>query len=281
MVTDQLDAFGAGSLDDVDARPVLGLLVEIHGHQTVEAVAEIVHHGNRLDENLWHDDGAAQVHPDASFHGGNDAAQAPKIDEGSLAQGRAADVRMHVDNIGAEGDVNGARNAGAISRQYQARLRMRTVEAVEVLAQRPAESAFVFRSVAGGHGEGVGSFSGHAELAGRKLRRDVLAGLTGDGEFKIMYRRRTVQRHRLEDSVLNPVDQIGRAPGLDDVPSQRRRRRTPVRMSAAQVASDPQEPGYAALSAPHASSKSVSSAPPWVERCCCPNNQIWYLITDN
>ena len=59
MMTDKLDAFGARSLDNIDARTVLSLFVEVDGDKAFEVVAKVVHHGNGLDKYLGHDDRAA------------------------------------------------------------------------------------------------------------------------------------------------------------------------------------------------------------------------------
>ncbi len=75
---------------------------------------------DRLDEDFRHDDGTAEVHPDAVGHGGDDAAQAAEVGERRFAQGSAADVRVHVNDVGAEGDVDRAGDAGAIGGQHQA-----------------------------------------------------------------------------------------------------------------------------------------------------------------
>ena len=109
---------------------------------------------------------------------------------------------MHVDDVGAERDVDGAGDAGAISGEHQARFVMRAVHLVEVPAERPAEAEVVFGAVVGGDGEGVGGFAGHAELALGQLRRHVLAGLAGEGEFEIVNRRRAIHGDGLDDAAL-------------------------------------------------------------------------------
>ena len=71
------------------------------------------------------------------------------------------------------------------------------------------------------------------------LGRDVFACLAGHGEFEIMDGRGAVQGHCLENSLLNPVNQIGSAARLDDMPAQGRRRRPPLALGPAQVSADP------------------------------------------
>ena len=239
VMADQLDAFRAGPFQHVDARAVLRLLVEIDRHQAVEIVAEIVGDGDRLDEDFRHDDGAAEVHPDAVGHRGDDAAQAAEIDERGFAEGGAGDVRVHVDDVGAEGDVDGAGDAGAIGGEDQARFVVRAIHVVEMPAQRPAEAELVLRAVVGGDGEGVGGLAGHAEFPLRQLRRDVLAGLAGEGQLEVVDRRGAVHGDRLDDAALDPVDQIRSAAGLDDVAAQRDGDGSAFAMSPAQVIGHP------------------------------------------
>ena len=73
-----------------------------------------------------------------------------------------------------------------------------------------------------GDGEGVGRLAGHAELAGGQLGGHVFAGLAGHGQLEVVDGRRAVQGHRAEQAALDPVDQVGPAAGLDDVPAERR-----------------------------------------------------------
>ena len=66
-----------------------------------------------------------------------------------LAQGGAGDVRVHVDDVGAEGDVDRAGDAGAVGGQHQAGVGVRAAEVVEVLAEGGAEAEAAFAARAG------------------------------------------------------------------------------------------------------------------------------------
>ena len=49
---DPLTSAGCRSFNDVDTRPVLPDEVKIHGRETVDPMAEIPSHGQRLQEDL-------------------------------------------------------------------------------------------------------------------------------------------------------------------------------------------------------------------------------------
>ena len=85
---------------------------------------------------------------------------------------------------------------------------------LEMPSQRPAEADIIFRSIAGGDGEGIGRLTGHAEVPLRKLHRDVLAGFACKRKLKVMDRRRAVHGHGLEHPALDPVDEVRAQPVL-------------------------------------------------------------------
>ena len=168
-MADQLDALRRRPLQHVDALTVLRLLVHVDRHQAVEVVAEVAGHADRLEQDLRQHHGAAEVDPDAVLHRRDHGAQPAEVDQRRLAQGGAGNVRVHVDDVGAQGDVDGAGDAGAVGGQHQAGLGVGTVELVEVPAQGGAQAQLVLGAGAGGDGKSVGRLAGHAELPGRQL----------------------------------------------------------------------------------------------------------------
>ena len=88
-----------------------------------------------------------------------------EVDQRRLADGRAADVRVHVDDVGAQGDVDRAGDAGAVRGQDEAAVGVGAVEPVDVAAQGVAQAQFVVLAGLAGDGEGVGRLGGHAEGA--------------------------------------------------------------------------------------------------------------------
>ena len=99
---------------------------------------------------------------------------------------------MHVDDVGAERDVDRARDADPVRGQDQAVVGVFGIEILEMLPEGPAEAELVVGAETGGHREGVGRVADHAELPLRKLGRDVLARLAGDRQLEIVDRRGAV-----------------------------------------------------------------------------------------
>src|SRR5262249_33285947 len=108
MVADDLDSQGARTAQDVHLRAVLCFLVEVHGYQPGQVGPEVPGHGDRLQEHFWHDDSATDVQPEPFGHSVDDTAQQAEIDERRFTDIRAGHLRVHVDDVRPDGDVDGA-----------------------------------------------------------------------------------------------------------------------------------------------------------------------------
>ncbi len=90
----------------------------------------------------------------------------------------------------------------------------------DIAEGRTQADARTRRAIAG-QGEEVGCLAGEPERSGHQAGADVLAGPTGDRQFQVMDRRRAVQGQPVQDSSVDPVDQVRGAARLDDMPAQR------------------------------------------------------------
>src|SRR3954454_19433369 len=70
-------------------------------------------------------------------------------------------------------------------------------------------------------GEQLRRLAGEPELARDEPGADVLAGPAGDRQLEVVDRGGAVEGHAPEDPALDPVDQVGGAPRLDDVAPER------------------------------------------------------------
>src|SRR5947209_4052460 len=118
---------------------------------------------------------------------------------------------------------------------------MTTIKVVQILPQCIAEASVVFCSGPSGDSEGVGGLSRHAKLTARQPGAHVLAGFTCVGQFKIVYSGRSVHGDAGQNAALDPIDQIRRAPGLDDMSTQCGYYGPAILVGAANVVSDPTE----------------------------------------
>ena len=166
-MTDQLDSFRGGSFQHIHARAVLALLIHIDRDQPFEIVPEIADHADRLEEHLGQHHGAAQVEPDPVPHRRNHRTQEPEVNQRRLTERGARDMRVHVNDVGAQCDVNRAGNPGAMRSQDQATVGMRAAEFLDVLAQGCSETDLILSPCPGGEGEGVGRLPRHTELSAR------------------------------------------------------------------------------------------------------------------
>src|SRR5262249_30285424 len=149
----------------------------------------------RFEEDFRQKDSTAQVQPDALLQRGHDAAQNAKIDVRRLAQGCPGNVWVNVNHVGAHRDVDRAGDTRPMTGKDKTAVDMRTIQIVEVFAERGAEADLVFRAVAGGDREGVRRLAGHAELTDRQTGGDVFAGFAGEGQLEVVDRRGPVHRY--------------------------------------------------------------------------------------
>src|SRR5262245_57280532 len=223
VVADDLDSPGARPAQDVHLRAVLGFLVEVRGHQPGQVGAEVSGQRNGFEEHFRHDDSAADVQPEAFGHSVDDAAQQAEIDERRFAHVRSGHLRVHVDDVSPDGDVDGAGDSRATGGADEARVRVRAADVVDVLAQRGAKPDALLAAGPGGAGEGLGRFAGHAELTPGKLGGYVFTRLASKRELEVMDGRGSVHGDALDDAAFDPVDEVGGAADLDDVTADRRR----------------------------------------------------------
>src|SRR5438105_251343 len=137
VMADEFEPLSCRTIQDVYSTAVLRLLVHVDGNQPFEAVAEIPHHADRFQEDLWQDYGTSEIEPYAVLHPGDDATEAAKVDERCFAEGSAGDVRVHMDGIRPERDVDGARDAGPVGCEHETAIAIRTAQLIEVAAQSP------------------------------------------------------------------------------------------------------------------------------------------------
>ena len=89
VVAGQGDARPAGAVQHVKPSTVLLLKIEVGGGHAVKRKAQVARDGDRLQEDLGHDDGTSQIEPDASLEPGDQAAEGAKIGQRGLPQGGA------------------------------------------------------------------------------------------------------------------------------------------------------------------------------------------------
>ena len=136
------------------------------------------------------------------------------------------DVRVHVDDVGAEGDVDRAGDAGPVRGQHQADVGVRAAEVVDVAGRgRRPRPMLVLAPLRAATAKASAVSRAMPKLPVVELRGHVLARLAGEGQLEVVDRRRAVHRHGADHAALDPVDQVRGAAGLDDVPADGRRDR--------------------------------------------------------
>ena len=123
------------------SRPAVLLLeVEVGGGHAVEREAQVAGDGDGLEEDLGHDDGAAQVEPDPAFEAGDQAAEDAEVVQGGPAHRGAVEPGGHVHDVGADGHVDRRRHARPPGGDQQAGVEAGAAVLQDDLAQRGAQA---------------------------------------------------------------------------------------------------------------------------------------------
>src|SRR6516165_4393353 len=139
---------------------------------------------------------------------------------GGAAQSTRVDGRMIVDNVRADGLVDGHRSALRVGGSEQAvPLEPRATAPREVPADCFAHPQSFFVALRHGLVNETAGFLGHAELAATEHGGHVLRSRAHQGNLKIVNQRRAVHGYGSEKPAVNQVDENGAETTLDDVAS--------------------------------------------------------------
>ena len=120
MMTGERDSRGPRPLEHVKKASVLLIEVEVRGGQPVERSGEVPRDRDRLQEDLGHDHGTADVQPDSSRHSRDERAERAEVGEGRLPERGPIECRTHVDDIGTDGDVDSQWHVPRVGRRQVA-----------------------------------------------------------------------------------------------------------------------------------------------------------------
>src|SRR2546428_2690632 len=101
--------------DYVHARAVIADEVEVSSSETANFAAKIPCQIERFEKNLWHHHRRAQIDYYSARETGSDRYHPMKVRHRGRSDGSTVGGRMHMDNIGAEGNVDCRRNSGLVS----------------------------------------------------------------------------------------------------------------------------------------------------------------------
>src|SRR5437899_3417261 len=102
------------SVDDVHAWAIVADEVHVGGGEIFDPVPEVAREVEGLEENFGHHDRGAEVEDDAARELGGNRGEAMEVGHARGTDGSAVGVGMHMDDVGAEGDVNGRGDAGFV-----------------------------------------------------------------------------------------------------------------------------------------------------------------------
>src|SRR5262245_7157966 len=219
---DQLDAAAAGgrrAADAVHGRPVVAHEVHVDGGDASHPPADVAREVERLHEHLGEHDGGPEVQVDAAVEVGDHAGEKAEVAQAALADGRACGVGMHVDDVGADGDVHGGGQAGARSRGEDAGGAMRQAGSLDRISHGTAEPLACRDAFTRGPVQELAGLARHAEEAAVEARTDVLRRAATPRHLEVVHQAGAVHRDRSQSAALDEVDDERTEPHLDGVRS--------------------------------------------------------------
>ena len=147
---------------------------------------------------------------------GDRPAEAAEVVERRLAERRAVEPGRHVDDVGADRDVDRQRDARRWAATSRLESEPRPAVVGDDLAQGRAE-ADARRPAARSQAAANSSEVSRAKPKVPAMRRGPTSSLVrpGDRQLEVMDRRRAVHGEAVEDAAVDPVDQVRAAPRLD------------------------------------------------------------------
>src|SRR5690349_14238287 len=215
-------AGSGGTLHYILQRPIVLDKVEVGRSNGAEWHAEVPYHGNSLQENLREQNRGAPVEIDAAWmHQLGHRAEQTKIAMRGVPESRALCRRVHVWNVGADGQVHGHRNSPLVRRRKNARFRVFCLDdtTVQKLSGRLAiANANALRQL-GNFVQVLAGFFGHSEFAFAQCGLDVLGSVSCERNLEIVDERRAVHRNSRNEASIHQVNQDGSESYFDHVPA--------------------------------------------------------------
>ncbi len=210
------------ALDDVHARPVVALHVEVAGRERGGlSRVQVSRDGERLEKNLRHDHRASQIEHDAAIvQRGQRRGETPEIAVARLPDRGAVRGRMLVDDLGTEGGVNAGRNPAAVRAQKYRQLGVRQGEILEGAGYRFSHPPAVSHAGDDGLVHPTAGFLRHAEGAIHQSASDILRGGAEAGDLVVVNRGGAIHREVSDHAALHELDQKRSETGLHDMAAQ-------------------------------------------------------------
>src|SRR5579872_1430280 len=185
--------------------------VEVHRGKVRKGMAEVANDRNSFQENLGQNDGRAGVHVDSPIvQVAKERAKQAKIVKRTLSNGRAASAWMSMRCIGSECDVNGDRRVVAIGPAQQAESGIPGIgRRFDITAKSLTNTDAILHAVNNRGIHFAPGFFRCAEAAVRQDSLDILAGLTAEGDFEIVYGSSSIQAKSCDVAAVHEVQQNG------------------------------------------------------------------------
>ena len=169
------------------AGPVVALEVHVDGGEVAHPVSQVAGQVERLHEHLRQHHRRAQVQVDAALEAAHHRGELPEVAHASLADRGAVGVGMHVDDVGADGDVHGDGHAGPCGRREDARPTMREARRLDRVADGTPESEPGSHALTRGAIHELAGLARHAEETAVEAGADVLRGPSSPRHLEVVH----------------------------------------------------------------------------------------------
>src|SRR5260370_42686620 len=170
-------------------------------------VGDVARHGQRLQVDLWPEDGGREVEQHAPFKALHGAREDQEIAIAGRAEGRAVAVGVLVDDVIADARMYGHWDAGTPCGGEDGEVAMRVVARVDAAADvLPKPERF-----GGGLADPIVEFAGLApqtELAGSNVAIDAFGGGAETGHFVIVNGAGAIHGDVIDEAALHEIDDV-------------------------------------------------------------------------
>ena len=147
MVADNavsLASLEGGPIHHIGHGPVMADEIKVHRGEIFRPVSEVSGNGQGLEEHLWQNHGRSGIDKYTFFKGGNHCGKDSKVEVGGRTAGGRIKIRVHVNDVGSQGHMDGDRNAESGTRCCQAFIPERHLFVVDEIPHSPAKTLFLF-----------------------------------------------------------------------------------------------------------------------------------------
>lgn len=203
--------------DNILIRPVLEHEVEDGRSEAFEPDPLVPDKGDGFEKDLGQENRRSDVDMDTALESADKGGEGEKITKGPLADRRAVGARMEMNDVRAQGDMDGDGNPEPMARGKKAEIFVGESRAGDHPSDRRAEAEAVLHAVDDRPVEKFSRFPGGPEAAGHDLPGHIFRSPAGESDFEIVDDSGPVEGQPLDKSSFHEVNENRLKADFDDM----------------------------------------------------------------